>query len=160
MRVYEIKRQVDGREERFTLRLVRRAPHLLIATYRLPKALHADGFELPRGGVSYGFFWARRPYIMYRLLDREGGLIANRFDVVDGLRIDERGVSYTDLLLDAWSTPDGELHFEDEDEVADATRAGLLSREQRRRIDRARGLIGRRHRLIAREAAFLLDARL
>jgi predicted RNA-binding protein associated with RNAse of E/G family len=85
-----------------------------------------------------------------------GHLIAHRFDVVEDVRLDEGEVSYTDLLLDLWVDPRGSLRVEDEDEVAEYARRGLLSAAQRARIERTRGLLLRRHAVIAREAARLL----
>ena len=156
MNVSEIKRHIDGREERFRLQLVVRRPHLVIGSYEHPRSRRSGGFTFGRGSVSYGFFWRRRPYVMYRMLDPRGRLVANRFDVVAEVRLAERTVSYTDLLLDAWTTPDGSLRFEDEDEVADAVRQGLLSRTQLDRIEKTKDLLLRRHRAIAREATRLL----
>lgn len=157
MRITEVKRQLDGREECFELKLVLRRTHLLIAEYRFKKTLLADGFTLPRGARSYGFFWPRRPYIMYRMLDASGSLIANRFDVVEDVRLAERTVTYTDLFLDLWVGPDGTPHLEDQDEVTDAARDGLLSRSQLNRIEKTKELLLRRHWVIAREAARLLS---
>ncbi len=156
MRITEVKRHLDGREERFELELVLRRTHLLIAEYSFKKTLYADGFTLPRGARSYGFFWPRRSYIMYRMLDASGSLIANRFDIVEDVRFAERTVAYTDLFLDLWVGPDGMPHLKDEDEVAHAAREGLLSRSQLNRIEKTKELLLRRHCVIAREAARLL----
>ncbi|MCI0850030.1 MAG: hypothetical protein J4N26_03625, partial [Chloroflexi bacterium] len=54
--------------------------------------------------------------------------------------------------------PSGRLRFEDEEELADQRRRGLISSQQLTRIDRARDLLVRRHRLIEREALRLLEA--
>ncbi len=155
--VTEVKRHITGREVRFDLQLVQRRPHVVVARYVHPEAFERDGFAFERGSVSYGFFWKRRSYVMYRMLDRHGRLVANRFDVVEEVRLTERTVSYTDLLLDAWATPDGSFRFEDEDEVAEAFQAGLLSREQLDTIEKTKDRLLRRHKAIAREAARLLS---
>lgn len=157
MRITEVKRSPDGREVRFDLQLVQRHPHLVVASFLHPKALQRDGFTFARGAVSYGFFWRRRPYVMYRMLDTSGSLVANRFDIVEDVRLAERTVTYTDLFLDIWVDPDGTAHLEDEDEVTDAAREGLLSRSQLHRIEKTKELLLRRHRVIAREAARLLS---
>lgn len=156
MRISEIKRHIDGSEERYTLTQIHRARHAVIAEYRFKRTYVRDGFTIPRGGKTYGFFWELRPYVMYRILDPEGGLVAHRFDVVEDVRLAERGVSYTDLLLDIWVRPDGTAQVEDEDEVEAARKDGVLSAEDVDQIDRVRDLILRRHRVIIRDAISLL----
>ncbi|MCH7552793.1 MAG: DUF402 domain-containing protein, partial [Chloroflexi bacterium] len=83
---------------------------------------------------------------------------AHRYDIAEDVRLGEQELSYTDLLLDAWVDPSGRLRFEDEEELADQRRRGLISSLQLTRIDRARDLLVRRHRLIEREALRLLEA--
>ncbi len=156
MRVTEVKRHLDGRVERFDCRLVARRPHLAVLRFDHRAELRAGGFLFPARSRSYGFFWRRRPYQLYRMVGPDGRLIAHRFDVVEDVRLDEGGVSYTDLLLDVWVDQQGRPRVEDEDEVAEYARRGLLSAAQRSRIERTRGLLLRRHAVIAREAARLL----
>ncbi len=156
MRITEVKRHIGGREDRFELGLVLQRPHLVIGSYEHPRSRRSGGFTFEHGALSYGFFWRRRPYVMYRMLDASGNLIAHRFDVVENVRLAEQTVSYTDLLLDLWVDSDGNAHLEDENEVADAERNGLLSRAQLDRIERTKDLLLRRHKAIAGEAAGLL----
>ena len=156
MRITEVKRHLNGREVRFDLQLVLRRPHLIVASFVHPKTLQRDGFTFERGAVSYGFFWRRRPYVMYRMLGPQGRLVANRFDVVEDVHLGEREVSYRDLLLDIWIDASGVVQVEDESDVADARREGTLSNAQLERINRTRDLILRRHRVIAAGAERLL----
>ena len=154
--ITEVKRHADGSEHRYQCELLDLRPHLAIALFRHWRGRSAGGFRLPRGSRTYGFFWKRRPYSLYRMTGPNGRLIAYRFDVVDDIRISEAEVSYLDLLLDIWVAPDGRVQVEDEDDVAAWAGAGLLSKVQRRRIERARALLLRRHATITREAARLL----
>jgi len=156
VQIEEIKRHLDGRVERHSLRLVLRRPHLVVALYEFAHGLHTDGFTFPRGSYTYGFFWKRRPYVMYRTLDPQGQLVANRFDVVEDVHLGEREVSYRDLLLDIWIDVSGVVQVADEDEVALAQREGKLSVAQLERIDRTQELLLRRHRAITRAAERLL----
>ena len=156
MRVTEVKRHLDGRVERFGCRLVARRPHFALLRFDHGGELRAGGFRFPAGSRSYGFFWRRRPYQLYRMVGPDGRLIAHRFDVVEGVRLGEDEISYTDLVLDLWVDAQGRARVEDEDELAEYARRGLLSKAQRARIERTRGLLLRRHDVIAREAAGLL----
>ncbi len=156
MRITEVKRHLDGRVERFECLLVSRRPHVIVLRFDHRRARRAGGRLIPAGSRSYGFVWRRRAYVLYRMVDAEGRLIAHRFDVVEDVRLGEQEVSYTDLLLDIWVDPRGRVRVEDEDELADCARRGLLSAAQRTRIERVRALLHRRHGAIAREAAKLL----
>lgn len=157
MRITEIKRHLDGRVERFLCRLVLRRPHLVIVRFDQTTERRASGFLLPAGSRSFGFFWRRRSYVLYRMLGPHGRLIAHRFDVVEDVRLAERDVSYTDLLLDVWVDPQGNARVDDEADVLEYARRGRLSAAQQERIDRTRALLLRRHAAITREAARLLN---
>jgi len=156
MDVIEVKRHLDGRVERFACRLVARERHVAILRFDHRGRRMAGGFELPAGGRTYGFFWPRRAYVLYRIVGPDGALIVHRFDVVESVRLGEREVSYLDLLLDVLVDPAGRVRVEDEDHVADCSRRGLLSKPQQARIGRAKMLLLRRHNAIEREAARLL----
>lgn len=164
MRVTEVKRHLDGRVERFACRLVLRRPHVAVLRFDHERSRRVGGVRIPAGSVTHGFFWPRRPYILYRIAGPStslragplGDVLAHRFDVVEAVRMGDREVTYTDLLLDLW-VPAGALpRLEDEADVAGHARHGRLSPAQRRRIERTRELLLRRHATIAREAARLL----
>lgn len=150
--VTEVKRRLDGTEQRFTCELVTRTPGLVVARYRF--AARAGFFASHTGAVeSYGLFWARRPYLCYYMVrPADGALLGARFDVVRDVRLDAADgseVSYTDLLLDLW-IEDGVAHWQDEDEVAEVDAAGRLDAADRARIARGRQVLERgRHRVLA-----------
>jgi len=127
--------------------------------FRHRRGRSTGGFHFPRGSRTYGFFWRRRSYSLYRMTGPGGRLIAHRFDVLEDCRISESEVSYVDLVLDIWVAADGAVQVEDEDEVAGHAARGLLSKAQQRRIERTRDLLVRRHAAILREAERLLEAR-
>ena len=156
--VTEVKRHLDGRVERARCRLVLRRPHLVGLRFDHARERRVSDFVFAAGSRSYGFFWRRRPYQLYRMVGPEGRPIAHRFDVVEDVRLGEEEVSYTDLLLDVWVDSQGGVRVEDEDEVAEYARRGLLSPEQQARIERTRALLLRRHAAMVREAVRLLAA--
>jgi hypothetical protein len=158
VRTTELKRHLDGGDERFGCELVLRRAHVAVIRFQHRRRLSADGFTIPRGSHTDGFFWTPRPYGLYRIWGPDGSHIADRFDVLEDCRIGDREVSYLDLLVDVWVAPDGAVLVEDEEEVADHVRRGLLSRAQVRHIERATALLLRDHRRIIREAARLLAA--
>lgn len=136
-----------------------RTPALVVVRYPLDEPASAPFLEAleskfgapPSPVDSYGCVWPRRPYICYHMVLREGGHEwVSRFDVVRDVHLGRDEVRYTDLLLDAWEWQ-GELRWEDENEVEAAARAGLLDAAALARIDRAQALLTRRHRAVVHE---------
>lgn len=156
VRVIEVKRRLDGRTSRFACALVLRRPHVVVLRYENKRTYRTAHTRIAAGSHTYGFFWKRRPYQLYRVVGPEGALIAHRFDVVEDVCLEERQVSYLDLLLDVWVDASGRAWVEDDDEVADYVRRGALTPAQHERIERTRALLLRRHGAIAREAERLL----
>ena len=128
------------------------SPRLAIVRFVFTQPLTAGGITFPTGGVSYGFFWRDRHYNLYHMLTPDGRLIADRFDVVENVRIRPDGVSYDDLLLDVWRHADGRIEVEDEDEVREAACAGRLSTERQTIIEHTRRLLTRRALAIVEQA--------
>jgi predicted RNA-binding protein associated with RNAse of E/G family len=156
-RILENKRHLDGTEHRFECELLALQPNLAIVLFRHWRGRSAGRFRFPRGSRTYGFFWRRRSYSLYRMLAPNGRLIAHRFDVLEDVRLSESEISYLDLFLDIWVAPDGTVAIEDEDEVTDHARRCLVSGAQLRRIARTRDYIVENHRRITREAERLLE---
>src|SRR5207302_4167407 len=119
---------------------------------------HAGGFEIPRVSYTTGFFWRDRTYNLYHITRADATPIADRFDVVEGVRIRRDALEYTDLLLDLWVSPLGEARFEDEDEVREYRDRGLLTDRQLATIERTGRYLARNHRRVI--AAALAELRL
>jgi predicted RNA-binding protein associated with RNAse of E/G family len=151
-RIVETKRTLDGRDQTFECGLVAISPRLVIVRFEHPDARMAGTFAIPAGSRTYGFFWPGRHYNLYRFTAPDGAVIAYRFDVVDSVKLVPGHIGYTDLLLDAWLAPGGIPAFEDEEDVAAADAAGLLSRPRRATIQRTRRLLESAHDRIVAEA--------
>ena len=69
--IIEVKRHLDGREERFETEFVYRGRGALVVLYRMP--------ESRWGPVdSYGCYWADRTYVCYYMVRAEGPTSAAR----------------------------------------------------------------------------------
>ena len=152
-RIVEVKRHLDGREQRFETELVHREPSLLVVLYRLP-----DG---PQGALdSYGCYWPRRRYVCYHMVrppgsERAGEEVVTRFDVARDVELLDGEVRFTDLLLDLW-VEGGYTYWQDADEVEAALASGVLSAEDAAYIEAARQTLDRDHRRVVREVRALL----
>ena len=162
-RIVEVKRRLDGSEERFECELVHRTLALVVVCLRVEPGAFGLRSAAAEGTLdSYGLFWRRRPYNCYHMVRPESGeAVITRFDVLRDVEIDVPGeVRYTDLFLDLriehGAARRETVLWEDGDEVAAAARAGLLSPADRGRIDRARAVLDRGHMRITAEVRRLL----
>ena len=147
-RFIEVKRRLDGSEERFPSRPLRVTEDLAVVSFRLPAAVG----DIPKGTTTLGWFWRRRSYNLYRFLGKSDDVLLHRFDVLDEVEITDDAVSYLDLIVDVLVSPTGEVTIEDEDELRAAAKKGLLDDRRVRAIERALTTITRDWRRIVRGA--------
>jgi hypothetical protein len=149
----ERKRKVDGTIEDYETELVYRDGRVAIVRFEVTKGGGPPrlAVAVPAGSVSFGYFWSRRPYSMYRWIGPDGSLLAHRFDAVGAVRIDPAGVDYQDLLLDWWVLPDGTLLEEDRDELEAAIASSAISAADAAKVNEAARQIYSRYRHIIDE---------
>jgi hypothetical protein len=148
----EVKRRLDGSEDRFECELVHRAERVVVVSFRLPAAVG----DIPKGSTTIGWFWTRRPYNLYRFLGKDDDVLLHRFDVVDEVRIGDHGVEYLDLIVDVLVSPTGDVTIEDEDELKAAAKRGRVDAGRVDAIERALTTVTRDWRRIVREALAVL----
>lgn len=155
--IIEVKRKLDGSEERFATELVHHSPSLLLVLFRIDRG--------PDSLDSYGCFWPRRPYGCYHIVRPPGAPdagreVLSRFDVLRDVEIDGDEVRYLDLLLDLVVRVDAagriKTRWEDEDEVVAALASGLLDAAGGAYVAGARRTLERRHRRVVGEIRALL----
>jgi predicted RNA-binding protein associated with RNAse of E/G family len=155
--ILETKESLDGGSETFECTALHISRSLAMVRFDHPAERWVEGFFLPAGSYTIGFFWAHRSYNCYRFSGPDRRVIAYRFDVVDRVRICPDHVTYRDLLLDLWVSPAGAITIEDDDDVAAAVAAGSLDASQLTAIERTRALVMRQHRRIIAECESLTD---
>ncbi|MCP4716102.1 MAG: DUF402 domain-containing protein, partial [Deltaproteobacteria bacterium] len=74
-------------------------------------------------------------YVLWRMFDNRGCLIGTLFHICTDVVITDTSVSYLDLLLDIWITPQGQIRIFDEDELQECVRAGLIDKNEQRIIE-------------------------
>ncbi len=142
---------MDGTELLFECEPIDYSPRRAICLYRSSGSFKTTNFSMPNGGLSYGFFWQHRPYILYRFSHPDGRCIGHRFDIVDNVRFDAGGVAYRDLVLDLWVPIGGEALLEDRDELEELLRAGTVDGPLADRAGAVASLLLRRHPRITAE---------
>jgi hypothetical protein len=141
MQITEIKRHLDGREERFVCDIIELIPGeraVLHYATRLERP-HRDGpLTLPAGEIhTRAYFWADRHYLVYqmRAARRDGPLLGHRFDICEDVRISPTEIMWLDLIVDLWLDPRGNAYVLDEDELARYQSRRLLTERQLRLIE-------------------------
>ncbi len=147
-----MKRHLDGRVEEFLCDALTVTPEYAVVRFVLDREI--GGY--PVGTQTLGFFWRRRRYVLYRMLEPDGGPRKDRFDVVEGVTISPERLEYVDLFVDVVVERDGTAVVEDEEEMRAAWRRGLLNPAQVEQIEWTRDLLLRRHRRIIRDALKLV----
>lgn len=158
MRITEIKRHLDGREERYVCDLIDFVPGRAVVRFvwERDEPLRDGPIDLPAGeSVTHAYFWKGRHYLVYTLMSSEGEVYGHRFDICDDVHISLAGIRWTDLLLDLWVDPAGEIHVLDEHEVDQARAAGLLTERRLTIIAEAKAHLLAHYRRVLQEIAGL-----
>lgn len=156
MKITEIKRHLDGREERFQCDvLTLRADRAVVRFEFHQDDPRRDGpFYLPAGTiVTHAYFWEDRHYLVYKLMGSDGTLYGHRFDVCEHVHISRarKEVRWTDLMLDLWIDAKGAIYPLDEDEVERAHARGWLTQRQLEIIEETKAHVLEGYRRILRE---------
>jgi predicted RNA-binding protein associated with RNAse of E/G family len=137
----EVKKRLRGADKIFEVQVVHCQPGFVLVRFVSDRALKVDGAVIASGCVTLGYFWADRPYNVYRLADPHGALIAHRFDILRDVEIDEARVVWTDLLVDAWAWPDGRVEWRDEEQLADYRARGWMSPDDEAHVHAAKAAL-------------------
>ncbi len=149
MSIVEVKRHLDGREERFVcdvLELVPGERAVVLWRTELSRPLEDGPLRIPPGPlITKGYFWVDRSYLVYEMRrggpdpDPDGGasgpLWGHRFDVCTDVSITPQEIRYLDLIVDVWVDARGRFFVLDEDELRRAKARGLLRPEHERLIE-------------------------
>ncbi len=154
----EKKVKIDGtvREYRCTAAHLERGMAIIRFQMRGGGLVPGTAVYVPPGSVSFGFFWASKPYNLYRMMDRDGVAFAHRFDAVADVQIGEHELSYRDLELDWWALPDDTLIEEDRDEYDQLVATGNIDQRDEEQAREASLAVYSRYRHIIDRAAALM----
>ncbi len=153
----ERKRKADGTVHDYQTELVHRDKTVVIVKFVMTRGGGPPRLPVtvPAGSVSYGYFWPKRRYNVYRWMTEQGELIAHRFDAVTDVRVTDDSVDYRDLVLDWWSFPDDTIIEEDRDELDEAVASGAISPGDERLANEAAYQVMSRYRHIIDEVEAL-----
>jgi uncharacterized protein len=116
-RCLEIKRKLDGTEQRFACELVALQPPVAVLRYLVDREWRVSDIRLSPGCVTYAVYWTDRPYNVYWWVDAQGESLGYYFNVADSVRLTAELVQWRDLSLDVLVHNDGTAEVLDEHEL-------------------------------------------
>jgi len=148
--IEEEKRHLNKPPERFTCLLLRAEPDHAVLWYCAPRPGAVRDILLPAGTCTIAHYWRTRTYVLWSMLYPGGARAGTLLHLCSDVSLTPERISYLDLIVDIWINPDGAVRILDQDELEACVAAGLVSREEQRRIAaHTDALIAARDRLLA-----------
>ncbi len=117
--ITEVKLTASGERQEFVCRLLDRSATHVAVLYKTTQARRVGNLRLPKGTVTYGYFWSGRPYNVYHWVHPNGGTLGYYVNLADGMAFHPHAVEWRDLALDLLFSSDGRrVQILDEDELA------------------------------------------
>jgi len=76
--------------------------------------------------ITIAHYWKNRNYILWEFKEPDGSLKGYLFHICKNVDIGKNYVTYEDLELDIWFSPDGNATVLDQDEVNNCFNKGLI----------------------------------
>jgi predicted RNA-binding protein associated with RNAse of E/G family len=102
--------------------------------------------------VTIAHYRTETGYVLWRMFDSDRQLMGTLFHVCRDISIQENSVSYLDLIVDVWVSPDGQLRVLDEDELLSAQQKGMLDGQDAKHIAHWRDTVLADHEKIIAQA--------
>ena len=120
MQFREVKRNITKPDELYICELVWRDSWRAVLSYVTDRDYRIfDGFILPEGSLTLGFYWSGKGYIMWEMYGPARGLKGYYFHICNPPHIGDNSLEYLDLVLDIWFFPGGSFKFLDREELCE-----------------------------------------
>jgi hypothetical protein len=140
-KIEEIKRHKNKPEQRFLCDLALRDQDHIVLVYHAASAGRIADIDIAPGSTTIAHYWQDGGYVLWRMFAADRTLIGSLFHICAHTDIQGTSVSYDDLMVDIWITPQGIARVLDEDELADAVKAGLVTDDEQVWIDKQKQII-------------------
>ena len=140
-KILEIKRHKNKPEQRFLCDLALREPGHIVLVYHASSAGRIADIDIAPGSTTIAHYWQSGGYVLWRMFTADRTLIGSLFHICSNIEIRKQTVSYDDLIIDIWITPQEVARVLDEDEHADAMKAGLISVNEQNWIEKQKQII-------------------
>ena len=113
----ELKRHLNKPDETYMCNLVARGADWVVLSYVSNRAWEFAGAHLPAGSQTLALYQMGVAYVLWRMCVPSGDLEGHLFHICRDVQVEERRVSYLDLLLDIWIDSDGIVEVLDREDV-------------------------------------------
>ncbi len=147
--IKEIKLTATGERQEFVCRVLDRSATHAVILYKTKEPRRVGTLRVPRGALTYGYFWQDRPYNVYHVVRADGRTLGYYVNLTDQVRLRPQVVEWRDLALDLLFSPDGSrVQILDEEHLA------LLPPDLRGKAEAARAhVLTHRDEILAEVAA-------
>ncbi len=122
----ELKRHLNKPDETYMCDLVARGTNWVVLSYVSNRAWKIAATYLPSGSQTLAFYQMDTAHVMWRMCAPSGDLKGHLFHICRDVQVEERRVSYLDLLLDIWIDSDGVAEVLDREDVEACYTEGKL----------------------------------
>ena len=105
--IKEVKVTTTGERQKFVCRLLDRSAAHAVVLYKIKEARRVGSLRLPRGALTYGYFWEGRPYNVYHWVWADGRTLGFYVNLANEVRFRPGAIEWKDLALDLLFSPDG-----------------------------------------------------
>ncbi len=140
-KIEEIKRHKNKPEQHFLCDLALREQDHIVLVYHASSSGRIADIDIAPGSTTIAHYWQSGGYVLWRMFAADHTLVGTLFHICANTDIQEASVSYDDLILDIWITPQGVARVLDEDELADAIKDGLLTNDEQRWIEKQKQIV-------------------
>ncbi len=147
--IKEVKLTATGERQEFVCRVLDRSVTHAVILYKTREPRRVGTLRVPRGALTYGYFWQDRPYNVYHMVRADGRTMGYYVNLTDQVRLRPQVVEWRDLGLDLLFSPDGSrVQILDEEHLA------LLPPDLRGKAEAARAhVLTHRDEILAEVAA-------
>ncbi len=147
--IKEVKLTATGEREEFVCRTLDRSATHVVVLYKTTELRRVGTLRVPRGALTYGYFWQDRPYNVYHMVRANGRTLGYYVNLTDQVRIRPQAVEWRDLALDLLFSPDGSRV-----QILDEEQLTVLPPDVRGRAEAARAhVLTHRDEILAEVAA-------
>lgn len=115
--IVETKISLHGVRKEFVCQRLAGDETSVIVLFIAPKDMTVADIQLPAGTVTFGHFWAHRPYNVYHWMTPEGQTLGHYFNICDQTHIEPTTLQWRDLVLDVLCRPAASPEVLDEDDL-------------------------------------------
>ena len=105
--IKEVKVTTTGERQEFVCRLLDRSAAHAVVLYKIKEARRVGSLRLPRGALTYGYFWEGRPYNVYHWVWADGRTLGFYVNLANEVRFRPGAIEWKDLAVDLLFSPDG-----------------------------------------------------